>query len=83
MLGSPDPATGAETPARLELVRLAVPRRTYTQSHMDYVIEIVARVHARRARIGGVRMVESPAVLRHFGARFARPPAGAEATGKR
>ncbi len=83
MLGSTDPATGAETPARLELVRLAVPRRTYTQSHMDYVIEIVARVHARRARIAGVRMVDSPAVLRHFGARYARRPAGAEAAGKR
>jgi tryptophanase len=72
MLGSLSPETGIEIPARQELVRLAIPRRTYTQSHMDYVIEIVARVYARRARIGGVRIVESPPVLRHFGARFAR-----------
>jgi tryptophanase len=72
MLGTTDPATGAEVPARQELVRLAIPRRTYTQSHMDYVIEIVAAVHARRAAVRGVRIVESPPVLRHFGARFAR-----------
>ncbi|MCA8953240.1 MAG: tryptophanase [Planctomycetes bacterium] len=72
MLGAVDAATGAETPAAQELVRLAVPRRTYTQSHMDYVIEVVARVHARRERIGGVRIVESPPVLRHFGAKFRR-----------
>lgn len=72
MLGSTDPRTGALVPARQELVRLAIPRRTYTQSHMDYVIEIVARVHAHRARIAGVRIVEAPPVLRHFGARFAR-----------
>jgi len=65
-------AAGAELPARHELVRLAVPRRTYTQSHMDYVIEIVRRVHERRGSVAGVRIVEQPAVLRHFGARFAR-----------
>ena len=72
MLGSIDPETGAEIPARQELVRLAIPRRTYTQSHMDYLIEVVARVHARREAIAGVRIAEAPPVLRHFGAKFAR-----------
>jgi len=78
MLARRDPTTGRELPAAHELVRLAVPRRTYTQSHMDYVIAIVLRVWARRASIGGVRITEAPPVLRHFQARFERlaAPAG-------
>ena len=76
MLGRRDPSTGAELPARHELVRLAIPRRTYTQSHMDYVIEIVARVHARRAAVGGVELLEAPRVLRHFSARLRRAGVG-------
>jgi tyrosine phenol-lyase len=59
-------------PARHELVRLAIPRRTYTQSHMDYVIEIVAAVWERRAAIRGLEIAEAPDVLRHFSARFRR-----------
>jgi tryptophanase len=55
----------------LELVRLAFPRRVYTQSHMDYVVEAVGEVHARREEIRGLRLVEAPEVLRHFSARFA------------
>jgi tryptophanase len=52
-------------------VRLAIPRRTYTQSHVDYVIEVCAEV-ARRARdLRGYRIVEEPPALRHFTARFA------------
>jgi tyrosine phenol-lyase len=72
MLGRTDSETGAELPARHELVRLAIPRRTYTQSHMDYVIEIACRVHARRAGIGGVAIESAPPVLRHFSARLRR-----------
>jgi len=69
MLGRRD-AAGRELPAEHELVRLAIPRRTYTQSHMDYVVEIVDRVFARRAAIHGVEIVSAPKVLRHFSARM-------------
>ena len=55
---------------RLELVRLAMPRRVYTQSHMDYVVEALTELHAMRNEIRGLRMVEAPEVLRHFSARF-------------
>jgi len=72
MLAHTDPDTGAEIPARHELVRLAIPRRTYTQSHMDYVIEIVRRVHERRDGVRGVAIVRQPPVLRHFQADFRR-----------
>jgi tryptophanase len=70
MLAQLDPETGEETPAAQELVRLAIPRRTYTQSHMDYVIEIIDRVWQRRDQIAGVGILSEPPVLRHFGARF-------------
>ncbi len=56
--------------ARMELVRLAIPRRVYTQAHMDYVIEAVCEVHARRESFRGYRIAEEPAHLRHFSARF-------------
>jgi tryptophanase len=61
---------GSETPAAMELVRLAVPRRVYTQSHIDYVIEVVRWVAERAADLRGYRIVEQPAQLRHFTARF-------------
>jgi tryptophanase len=79
MLGHVDPETGAESPAAHELVRLAVPRRTYTQSHMDYVIEVIEDVWHRRASIPGVKIERAPRVLRHFRARFARLPMQAAA----
>jgi tryptophanase len=62
---------GSERPADLELVRLAFPRRVYTQSHVDYVAEVLLHVHSLAPRIGGVRMLHSPEVLRHFTATFA------------
>jgi tyrosine phenol-lyase len=61
---------GRPAPA-LELVRLALPRRVYTQSHVDYVIEAASAVFARRHALRGMRIVEAPQVLRHFTARFA------------
>jgi len=61
---------GTETPAAMELVRLAIPRRTYTQSHIDYVIEVVTSVAKDAASLTGYRMVQEPQALRHFTARF-------------
>jgi tryptophanase len=61
---------GTETPAAMDLVRLAVPRRTYTQSHIDYVIEVCTWVSERAGELRGMRIVEQPAALRHFTARF-------------
>jgi len=61
---------GSERPAAMDLVRLAVPRRTYTQSHIDYVIEVARDVAARRAGLRGYRIAGGPTALRHFTARF-------------
>ncbi len=66
-----DPQTGKEKPAHWDLLRLAIPRRVYTQSHMDYVIEVVQAVFERRAGIRGMRIVSEPQFLRHFTAEFA------------
>ncbi len=80
MLGRIDASNGVLTPARHELVRLAIPRRTYTQSHMDYVLEVIEAVWKRRESIPGVRISKCPSVLRHFRAEFERNPLSAEAT---
>jgi tryptophanase len=61
---------GTETPAAMDLVRLAIPRRTYTQSHIDYVIEVVTSVAARAKELRGLRIASQPPQLRHFTARF-------------
>ncbi len=61
---------GSEVPAEMDLVRLAVPRRTYTQSHVDYVIEVVLEVAREAATLPGYRMVSEPPALRHFTATF-------------
>ena len=61
---------GSEQPAEMDLVRLAIPRRTYTQSHIDYVIEVCGAVSARAGELPGYRIVDEPPVLRHFTARF-------------
>ncbi len=60
---------GSEAPAAMELVRLAIPRRTYTQSHIDYVIEVVTAVAHDATSLRGYRMTYEPAALRHFTAR--------------
>ena len=61
---------GSETPAALDLVRLAIPRRTYTQSHIDYVIEVCQQVAEKSDDLRGYRIASEPAQLRHFTARF-------------
>ncbi|HYM52018.1 MAG TPA: tryptophanase [Candidatus Dormibacteraeota bacterium] len=61
---------GTEVPAEMELVRLAVPRRVYTQSHVDYVIEVIRWVAQRADQLRGYRIVEQPSALRHFTAHF-------------
>ena len=65
------PESGEEAPAAMDLVRLAVPHRVYTQSHIDYVVEAILQVHERRALIGGYRIISQPKFLRHFTAQFA------------
>ena len=65
-----DPHTGEEKPAHLDLVRLAIPRRVYTQSHMDYVLEAIDLVWQRRKDVRGVKIVKAPKFLRHFTAEF-------------
>jgi tryptophanase len=62
---------GNERAAQMDLVRLAVPRRTYTQSHVDYVIEVVLRVAQRADALRGFTITSQPAQLRHFTAHFA------------
>jgi len=62
---------GSERPAQMELVRLAIPRRVYTQSHVDYVIECIAGVNANKASLSGFEITEAPDQLRHFTAHFA------------
>jgi tryptophanase len=56
--------------AQHELLRLAIPRRVYTQSHIDYVVEAILEVNERKPEIAGLEIVEEPAFLRHFSARF-------------
>ncbi len=62
---------GSEKPASMELVRLAIPRRVYTQSHIDYVIECFEEVNATKNSLPGYRIVDEPPALRHFTAAFA------------
>ena len=70
MFGRRNPETGEEIPGPMELVRLAIPRRVYTQSHIDYVVEAILQVWARRETVRGYRFTEQAPVLRHFTARF-------------
>ncbi len=73
MFGGKDPAAldGAERTANLELCRLAFPRRVYTQSHMEYVLEIAQIVAAEKDTLQGYQIVQQPQFLRHFSATLA------------
>ncbi len=71
MFGRRVPETDEEIAGPMELVRLAIPRRVYTQSHVDYVVEAILNIWARRESVGGYRFVEQAPFLRHFTARFA------------
>lgn len=70
MFGKNDPATGKEIPASMELVRLAIPRRVYTQSHIDYVVEAMLEIYDRRQSLRGFRITHQAPFLRHFSAQF-------------
>ncbi len=70
MFGRQDPETGEELAGPRELVRLAIPRRVYTQSHMDYVIEVVIKAFEERNTLPAYRIVEQPPFLRHFSAKL-------------
>jgi tyrosine phenol-lyase len=70
MFAKQDPATGETRYAALELVRLAIPRRVYTQSHLDYVAEVIGEVYRQREAIRGVKIVWEAPLLRHFTAKF-------------
>lgn len=71
MFAYPDPDTGEMVYPQLELVRLALPRRVYTQSHLDYVVETLVRLANKHDTLRGYRLVYAPPLLRHFTARFA------------
>ena len=70
MFAHPDPETGEIIYPKLELVRLAIPRRVYTQSHLNYVAEILGRIAKRAKTLPGYRFTYAPELLRHFTARF-------------
>ncbi len=66
----PDPQTNKMVHPRLELVRLAIPRRVYTQSHLDYVVEVLSRTAAKSETIQGMELIYAPKLLRHFTAKL-------------
>lgn len=70
MFAKKDSATGETKYPELELVRLAIPRRVYTRSHLDYVADVIISVHQRSDEIHGLKIVEEAPTLRHFSARF-------------
>jgi tryptophanase len=70
MFGRKDKETGKFIPHTMELVRLAIPRRVYTQSHIDYVVEVITEVYKNRDKLKGYRIVWEAPLLRHFTARF-------------
>jgi tyrosine phenol-lyase len=70
MFGRTDPDSGDPLYADLELVRLAIPRRVYTNSHLQYVASVMEEIRDHRERLRGLEIVQSAPVLRHFTARF-------------
>jgi tryptophanase len=71
MFGKVDPVTNAEIPAPMELLRLALPRRTHTQSHIDYVLEVAKVIFEKKEELKGLEIIQQPPYLRHFSASFA------------
>jgi len=71
MFGKYD-AEGKFVPASMELVRLAIPRRVYTQTHIDYVVEVFKELKEEKDKVRGFRITREPPFLRHFTARFER-----------
>lgn len=70
MFAHPNPDSGEMVYPSLEMVRLAIPRRVYTQSHMDYVIQILSKIEENKNSVRGYRFTYAPELLRHFTARF-------------
>jgi len=70
MFAFPDPDTGNMIYPKLELLRLAIPRRTYTQTHLDYVADSLARIKERASQVRGYKFTYAPELLRHFTAKF-------------
>ena len=70
VLAGRDPETGEDRHPRFELLRLAIPRRVYTQTHMDYVVKVISAVCEKRSELKGVRFTYEPPVLRHFTAEY-------------
>jgi tryptophanase len=70
MFAHTSPETGVMVYPRLELVRLAIPRRVYTQSHLDYVVRTLAKIAERREQLRGYKITYAPKLLRHFTAHF-------------
>ncbi len=68
--GYTDPDTGKEILPALDLVRMAIPRRVYTQSHLDYTVDVLKRIAAKRASYRGYRITYQPRLMRHFTAQF-------------
>lgn len=70
MFAYPDPVSGEMVYPRLELVRLAIPRRVYTQAHLDYVIETLGNLASKASHLTGFRIVYAPKLMRHFTCTF-------------
>ncbi len=66
----PDPDTGEMHFPEMELVRLALPRRTYTQSHLDYVVNVLKNITSKKESLSGYRILKAPKLMRHFSATF-------------
>jgi tryptophanase len=66
----PDPDSGEMIHPKMELVRLALPRRVYTQSHLDYVVEVLGRIYQNRKKFTGFRIIKQPPLMRHFSCTF-------------
>ncbi|HSS75956.1 MAG TPA: hypothetical protein VLV54_04350, partial [Thermoanaerobaculia bacterium] len=79
MFGKDDPVTGELIPAPMELIRLAVPRRVFTNSHLEYVTGVLEDIRAQRHTLKGLKMTFAPKVLRHFSARFEEVEVAVEA----